>query len=115
MSPRMPAMALPESTASISARLSLCSRIRCAAGAVDVGFARSGNVGELLAAGRVDAGKALRSLRRDPGPADVEAARCEVELGRCHGTIAARSTERSAAFLNARSICCSENFESTIW
>ena len=88
-------------------------------GAVDVGFGRKRNLAELVHVRGVDGDEASVLGRRDPLAADIEAARVEIErwgvhAPACCGTIAARSTLRSDAFLKAMPRSFSANFESTM-
>src|SRR6185436_17440144 len=88
-------------------------------GKVDVLRIRVRHVAELRACRWTDRGKAAAARRLDPAPAVVEAARLVPEIrffdfhGCAHGTIAARSTLRSAASFIACPTCSSLYLPST--
>ena len=140
MSPRMPEMALPLSTASISARepalpsTASASRRRYSARRVTGSAAHAGNAALAAATARSTscspasgtapsfsplAGLMLAIVCPerdcDPFAADEQSAWLERQVWRLHqGTIAARSTVRSAALRNASSSWSSPNLASTI-
>src|SRR5204863_6980977 len=88
--------------------------------AIDVSFGCEGNAAELIHIRRVDRYEALTLGRRHPLSSDEETAGLEIKIWGFHfgsldqGTIAARSTLRSEAFLKAKSRSLSANLESTM-
>src|SRR6185312_117283 len=76
------------------------------------------HLAEALHVGGIDRSETLAVGGRDPFAPDIEAARGEIERRGVHavaqGTIAARSTLRSEAFLNAMSRSFRANLESTM-